>query len=250
MAQAFEINGNRCNLCGHESHSFHRRGHTHAVLYDLEVIGSQKRPVDCPKCKSSDRDRLCFSFLQNAWNPNPNPEVLHIAPEKSLSQAIRRLLEEKKIAEQWSNYRYQGLDKRTGLYRYPAWVQRGDILSLPYKDQSLDLIIANHVLEHIRNLPKALQEIRRVLKPGALLIAQVPWALKLEKSSLSPEARRWKRAFWQRKHHGQFDHEWLFGQDLKNLMAKENLGAQYWSEPIGSSLCINLLEPLMIYKAL
>jgi hypothetical protein len=249
MAQAFEIRGNRCNLCGYQGHDFQLRGHSHPVLYEMEVIGSQRRPVDCPKCKSSDRDRLCFSFLQNEWRPPSNPRILHIAPEKSLSQGIRRLLEEKKGEDNWSRYRYQGLDKRTGLYRYPSWVQQGDILHLPYKDQSLDLIIANHVLEHIRELSLALKEIKRVLKPGALLIAQVPWAQKLEKSSLSPNSNRWKQAFWQQKHHGQFDHQWLFGQDLTPLMAKENFSSHFWTESSDSTLCINALEPLMVYKS-
>jgi SAM-dependent methyltransferase len=249
MAQAFEIRGNRCNLCGYQGEHFQMRGHTHPVLYDLEVIGSQRRPVDCPKCKSSDRDRLCFSFLQNEWRPAPDPRILHIAPEKSLSQGVRRLLEEMKPAENWSHFLYYGLDKRTGLYRYPAWVQRGDILALPFEDDSLDLIIANHVLEHIRELPKALKELKRVLKPDALLIAQVPWARKLEKSSLSPLINRWSRAFWQRKQHGQYDHEWLFGQDLEHLMAKENFSAHFWKEPEASSLCVNALEPLMVYKS-
>jgi SAM-dependent methyltransferase len=249
MAQAFEIRGNRCNLCGYQGEHFQMRGHTHPVLYDLEVVGSQRRPVNCPSCKSSDRDRLCFSFLQQEWRPTANPNILHVAPEKSLSQGIRRLLEEKKKAENWVHFQYQGLDKRTGLYRYPSWVQRGDILHLPFEDQSQDLVIANHVLEHIRDLPKALQEIKRVLKPGALLIAQVPCSQKLEESSLSPSINRWNRAFWQRKHHGQYDHEWLFGKDLERVMAKENFSAQYWKEPEASSLCVNTLEPLMLYKS-
>lgn len=248
MALAFEIRGNRCNLCGYQGEHFQLRGHTHPVLYDLEVIGSQRRAVDCPTCKSSDRDRLCFSFLQTEWRAMSNPQILHVAPEKSLSQGIRRLLEEKKKAENWVHFQYQGLDKRTGLYRYPSWVKQGDILDLPFKDQSLDLVIANHVLEHIRDLPKALQEIKRVLKPGALLIAQVPWAQKLEISSLSPSVNRLSRAFWQRKNHGQYDHHWLFGQDLIHLMAKENFRAQFWKEPEASSLCVNTLEALMVYK--
>lgn len=248
MAQAFEISGNHCNLCGYQGEHFQMRGHTHPVLYDLEVIGSQRRPVDCPKCKSSDRDRLCFSFLQKEWRPSSNPNILHIAPEKSLSQAIRRLMEDRKQSGLCSDYSYKGLDKRTGLYRYPSWVQRGDILHLPFEDQSLDLIIANHVLEHIRELPKALKELKRVLKPDAFLIAQVPWAQKLQKSSLSPSINHWSRAIWQRKHHGQYDHEWLFGKDLEQVMAKENFSAQFWKEPEASSLCVNTLEALMVYK--
>ena len=249
MAQAFEIHGNQCNLCGYQGDKFQLRGHSHPVLYDLEVIGSQRRPVDCPQCKSSDRDRLCFSYLQSEWRPAPAPRILHIAPEKSLSQGILWLLEEKKVAENWSHFQYLGLDKRTGLYRYPSWVKQGDITHLPIDDHTLDLIIANHVLEHVRDLPRALQEIKRVLKPGALFIAQVPWAQRLAKSSLSPAANRWKQAFWQRNHHGQYDHAWLFGQDLEDLMAKENLNAQYWTASANCPVCINRMESLMIYKA-
>ena len=248
MAQAFEIRGNLCNLCGYEGPDFQLRGHSHPVLYEQEVIGSQRRPVDCPKCKSSDRDRLCFSFLQNAWLPSTSPSLLHIAPEKSLSRGIRQLLEDKNKSNQWNGYQYHGLDKRTGLYRYPAWVRNGDILALPFEDHTFDLIIANHVLEHIRDLTTALQELQRVLKPNSLLIAQVPWAQELEKSSLSPSINVCKRAIWQRKNHGQYDHQWLFGQDLIHLMAKENFRAQFWKEPEASSLCVNTLEALMVYK--
>ncbi|HEX7736793.1 MAG TPA: class I SAM-dependent methyltransferase [Ktedonobacteraceae bacterium] len=46
-----------------------------------------------------------------------------------------------------------------------------DALAIPYADQSLDAVIANHMLYHVPNLPQALAEIRRVLKPGGHLYA-------------------------------------------------------------------------------
>lgn len=46
-----------------------------------------------------------------------------------------------------------------------------DAQSIPYPDGTFDIVIANHMLFHVPNRPKALGEIRRVLKPGGQLVA-------------------------------------------------------------------------------
>ena len=46
-----------------------------------------------------------------------------------------------------------------------------DAQSLPFADASFDAMIANHMLYHIPDLPRALAEIRRVLKPGGRFYA-------------------------------------------------------------------------------
>jgi ubiquinone/menaquinone biosynthesis C-methylase UbiE len=46
-----------------------------------------------------------------------------------------------------------------------------DAQAIPYLDESLDVIIANHMLYHVPDRPKALEEIHRVLKPGGMLVA-------------------------------------------------------------------------------
>lgn len=46
-----------------------------------------------------------------------------------------------------------------------------DARSIPYPDESFDIIIANHMLYHISDRPKALGEIHRTLKPGGRLVA-------------------------------------------------------------------------------
>ncbi len=40
-----------------------------------------------------------------------------------------------------------------------------DIQNIPYEDKSFDLVIANMMLYHVPDLPRALSEVRRVLKP-------------------------------------------------------------------------------------
>lgn len=48
----------------------------------------------------------------------------------------------------------------------------GDILDLPYAENSFDIVMANHMLYHVENVEAAIKELRRVLKPrGMLLVA-------------------------------------------------------------------------------
>ena len=46
-----------------------------------------------------------------------------------------------------------------------------DAQSIPFEDETFDAVIANFMLYHVPDRPKALHEIRRVLKPGGKLIA-------------------------------------------------------------------------------
>ena len=85
-----------------------------------------------------------------------------------------------------------------------------DICDLPFEDQSYDLILCNHVLEHIPDDLKAMNELYRILKKGGTLIAQVPIDVNLEKTYedknvTDPKVRT--RLF------GQYDHVRVYGQD-------------------------------------
>ena len=53
--------------------------------------------------------------------------------------------------------------QRAGLELH---LQQADVMSLPYKDQSFDAVMAAHVLEHLPDPQRALAEMVRVLKPG------------------------------------------------------------------------------------
>lgn len=71
---------------------------------------------------------------------------------------------------------YHGLDRSIGILKShpmspsPRLVS-ADITQLPYADQTFDVIMANHMLYHVDHLGRALQEIKRVLKPDGVLIA-------------------------------------------------------------------------------
>jgi ubiquinone/menaquinone biosynthesis C-methylase UbiE len=60
--------------------------------------------------------------------------------------------------------------KKSGLYynwfTFSSGRCKADICDLPFEDNQYDVILCNHVLEHIPDDTKAMQELYRVLKPG------------------------------------------------------------------------------------
>ena len=55
-----------------------------------------------------------------------------------------------------------------------AKVVVGDVLSLPYADETFDCVIASEILEHIPEDDAAIAELTRVLKVGGTLVVSVP----------------------------------------------------------------------------
>jgi SAM-dependent methyltransferase len=53
-------------------------------------------------------------------------------------------------------------------------VQQMNGYDIKFEDSSFDIILSSNVLEHIDDLPKAFTEMKRVLKPGGVMIHSVP----------------------------------------------------------------------------
>jgi|GEM_PF-1875569 len=51
----------------------------------------------------------------------------------------------------------------------------GSAERLPFADESVDVLISNAVLEHVRDLPAVLAEMNRVLKPGGYVYIEIPF---------------------------------------------------------------------------
>lgn len=62
---------------------------------------------------------------------------------------------------------------------YHAWTHRptihADLHQLPLSQSSCDVVVLLYVLEHVQSPQKVLGEIARVMKPGAMLFAAVPF---------------------------------------------------------------------------
>lgn len=102
------------------------------------------------------------------------------------------------------------LDYTTTDLNSPLADVKADICDLPFDDESYDFILCNHVLEHIPDDTRAMQEIYRVLKPGGTAILQIPQDLNRtdthEDDSITDPRER-ARIF------GQYDHVRVYGRD-------------------------------------
>src|SRR5580692_11929688 len=89
----------------------------------------------CPRCGSLERHRLLISYLRRHTDLFTAPlSVLHVAPEYSLQRRLRRL----------ENLQYRSADLDS-----PLAMDSVDLLDMPYADSSFDVVICNHVLEHV-----------------------------------------------------------------------------------------------------
>jgi SAM-dependent methyltransferase len=121
--------------------------------------------------------------------------VLHIAPERNLQRILSRCT---------------GLEYITADISSPLAAIKLDVTSIGYPDNEFDVIMCNHVLEHVADDAAAMSELMRVLKPGGWAILQVPIALAQESTDedptvVDPDEREAR--------FGQYDHVRLYGRD-------------------------------------
>lgn len=203
--------GNRysCPVCGHSFRKMLPGGFDLPVIKEKHIIGAGRRDNDiCPRCQSTDRDRLIYTFLKLKTDFFKQPYiVLHIAPEPSLYAVFRKA----------KNLNYHPATKYAeGLY-YSSKVETADLLDLHFEEATFDWVICNHVLEHIPNDRKAMLEIFRVLKPGGKAILQVPYSPLLKETF---EDEHIKSETEREKYFGQFDHVRIYGRDYPDRLSK------------------------------
>lgn len=223
----------QCNICGVQTRLWLTRGHHNKATERYNIIGGKKRKVNCPKCGSSDRDRLLKYFLEDF---PPTGNLLHVAPEKALSRILKNL----------GNLKIIQIDKKVGWYKlvYGKNVENGDLTSLQFEDAQFDWVIANHVLEHIEDEQKAISEIYRVLKTDGKAILQIPFSYKLN-SSIEVESR-WNPKEREEKL-GQKDHVRLYGVDFPKRWKKFHVNLLFLKDSKNYKLFnMNPHEPVIL----
>ncbi|MDL1913181.1 MAG: methyltransferase domain-containing protein [Bergeyella sp.] len=200
--------------------------------------GKPRENVLSPGTLSLERHRQMWLYLKNETSFfEKNYKVLHIAPEQEFLRRFKKM----------KNLNYISVD----LFS-PTVDIRADILDLPFVENSFDIIICNHVLEHIPDDIKAMSELYRVLKKNGFGIIQVPIKSSLEKtyedfSMTEPKERQ--------KHFGQYDHVRWYGMDffdrLKSVgfSVEKNFYSQKFSPEEISRYALNVNEILpVVYK--
>jgi SAM-dependent methyltransferase len=155
----------------------------------------------CPKCLSLERHRLIWLYLKEKTTFfSELHKVLHIAPEQCFEERFRKM----------ENLTYITADLDSPIADYSC-----DVQHLPFQDNEFDVIICNHVLEHVDNDHLAMGEILRVMKPEGFAILLVPIDFSRTETYEDPSITSPKdRA----KHFLQYDHKRLYGTDFPSRL--------------------------------
>ncbi len=158
--------------------------------------GNQRNNVLSPSTLSLERHRLLWLYLKNETDFfSKDLKVLHFAPEQAFYSRFKK---------------QKNLDYTTTDLESPLADVKADICNLPFENDAYDVILCNHVLEHIPDDTNAMQELYRVLKPGGMAILQIPQDLSREKTfednSITDKKER-------AKIFGQYDHVRVYGRD-------------------------------------
>ena len=161
-------------------------------------------------------------------------DVLHIAPEPCFLKPFELMHGKKYI---------------TADMESPLAKVKMDIHQIPFGDNTFDVVLCNHVLEHVADDLKAMTEIKRVLKPGGWAILQVPFFSPIpdqteeDKSANTPKAR--EQLF------GQDDHVRKYGRDYPQRIEKAGLLAKPddYASKLDSAQKFGISPGEIIYKA-
>ena len=193
--------------------------------------GKQRNNALSPSTLSLERHRLLWLYLQNEtdfFTTTEKKKVLHFAPE----QAFYRLFRNQ------TNINYTTTDLFSPLADVKA-----DICNLPFEDNQYDVILCNHVLEHIPDDTKAMQELYRVLKPGGMAILQIPQelnrAITFTDDTITDQKKR-AEIF------GQYDHVRIYGRDYFDKL--RSIGFKVIEEDYTKKISPELVEKYCLAK--
>ncbi|WP_038266030.1 class I SAM-dependent methyltransferase [Zhouia amylolytica] len=185
--------------------------------------GKQRNNVLSPSTLSLERHRLLWLFLKSETNFFQDPlKVLHFAPEQAFYKRFRK---------------QENLEYTTTDIESPLADVKADICNLPFKDNEFDVILCNHVLEHIKDDTKAMQELFRVMKKGGWGVFQIPQDLNREEtfeddSITDPKERA--------KIFGQYDHVRVYGRDYFDKL--RTIGFKVEAVPYSKKIAPELVE--------
>ncbi|SKB94836.1 Methyltransferase domain-containing protein [Lachnospiraceae bacterium] len=179
-----------------------------------------KKEYICPECLSADRDRMIVSFLLKDGLPFApyGTRVLQIAPSPAIDFWINYYCEQ--VSYESTDLYMQGVSFKSDIQ---------DMNAVP--DNTYDYVICSHVLEHVRDDVKALQELRRILKYKGKVVFLVPVNLNQdeidEEWGLS-EAENWRR-FGQGDHCRCYSKKGLL-ERLESVFTVHQLGKDFFGE--------------------
>ena len=177
-----------------------------------------------PDSLSLERHRLMWLFLKNKTNFfTDNLKFLHIAPEYCFIKIFKGM---------------KNLDYLTADLISPWADVKMDVHDIPFEENTFDVVICNHVLEHVDDADKVMKDFYRVMKSGGWGIFQVPIdynnSVTIEDRSVTDPRER-ERLYWQS------DHLRLFGRDYGDKLTAAGF-------KVTESNFINEIDPKLVER--
>ena len=188
-----------CPCCGIRFKSFGHGDYDIPDFYDVSLFEGYPQDVRCNVCGSLPRHRILTSWCIDNKDLLTSKKILYFAPETCVVR--------------W--FKANKMDYTTAdLYNVDAELKL-DITNTGLPDNSYDVVMCNHVLEHVDDVMTALLEMKRIIRPGGFFICSFPVNPNIdlvdEDKSVTTEAERLKR-------YGQSDHVRLFGINADRFM--------------------------------
>jgi len=131
----------QCPVCNHRYRKFLPYGYV-----------KPRENALCPHCLSLERHRLMYIWLKEKTDFfEGSHTILHIAPEYCFLNRFESRFGDAYI---------------TADLESPLAKVHLDVQKMPFANDHFDVVICNHILEHVEDDALALREIFRVLKPG------------------------------------------------------------------------------------
>ena len=183
--------GKECPVCGCRRRRFLPYGY----------VTSRDNAL-CPRCLSLERHRLLWLWLVRESDLGRGamalPRMLHIAPELSLMRRFSKM-----YAREAERYVTADLES-------PLADMHFDVQDIPLEDGAFDVVICNHIMEHVEDDRRAMRELHRILRRGGWGVVLSPVERDREQTfeddSITDREER-TRIF------GQYDHRRIYGRD-------------------------------------
>ena len=199
-------------------------------------------PYHCPCC-----DTYLKSFIEGGYKKAPDrfDRARYEHAEQSVICPVCGALPRHRILALWSDEHRDKLQKSKILYfaaerSMMRWMKKNSVtcitadlyskadLNMDIQDtglpgESFDVVICNHVLEHVDDFRKALGELNRILRIGGILICSFPMDPKVE---LLDEDLDIDTDEGRRKRFGQYDHKRVFGMKADKLLSEAGFSVE------------------------
>jgi SAM-dependent methyltransferase len=166
----------------------------------MERSGWSVRSTDgyCPRCNAKARHRRLWLFLRDHTDMLASrARVLEVGPAPAFATLFSRR----------RDVDYVSIGTNRDIPRQSVVA---DVKALPFAEQSFDVAICQHVLEHVDDDKSAMAEIRRVVRSDGWAVISVPLGTSgtTEEDPLLTDPAEQKRRF------GEIGHLRVYGSDI------------------------------------